>query len=122
MGNIIPIEDVNKFLVRIKQAIANGKYRFEGKRRKNVESLALAGILPKHVKGYIMALTYLDYFNGPEPERGSKFPPGQYLFFGCIINGWEFFIKVKVEDHTGDDFCVCISFHIAASPIYYPYR
>ncbi len=122
MSVIIPIEDVKKYLLRIKEAVSSGKYRYEGRRWKNVRSLAVAGVLTRHVKEYILLLTYLDYFNGPEDERDPNFPPGKYVFFGLAINGHEFFIKLKLEKNDNEEWCVCISFHIAEGPIYYAYK
>lgn len=121
MSAWIPIAEVNAYLLRIKNAIVSGKYRFE-ERRKNLESLALVGLLPRHVKDFILALTHLDYFNGPESERNPGFPHGDYMFFGCEISGKEFIIKIKIEDNGGEDFCVCISFHVSTAPITYAYR
>ncbi|MCL0080971.1 hypothetical protein M1N64_01900 [Peptococcaceae bacterium] len=108
-------------MLRIKTAVSNGKYRFV-QRRKNLKSLARAGLLPVHVKDYIMQLSYLDYFNGPEPEKDNRYPDGEYMFFGCEINQLKFFIKIKLEMRNNEDYCMCISFHIAESTIYYKYR
>ncbi len=121
MGNTIPVNEVNEYLLRIKLAVTSGNYRFVN-RKKNLDSMALVGLLPKHVKECILDLTYLNYFNGPEEERDVGFAAGEYMFFGCEISGNEFFIKLKLEGGGGDETCVCISFHVAESKIFYPYR
>ena len=121
MGKTVPFNQVKAYLLRIKQAVAAGRYQFIP-RRKNVLSLAAVGLLPKHVKDYILRLTPQDYFNGPEDEIDQEFPPGEYVCFGCDIYGKEFYVKVKLEQNNGENYCVCISFHIADSPIYYPYK
>lgn len=90
MSVIIPIEDVKKYLLRIKEAVSSGKYRYEGRRWKNVRSLAVAGVLTRHVKEYILLLTYLDYFNGPEDERDPNFPQANTCFLGSQLMGTNF--------------------------------
>lgn len=121
MSNVIGPDEVKKYLIRIKQAIVKGNYRFE-ERRKNLRSLAQVGLLPSHVRELVLGFTYLDYFNGPEEERDSRFPPGDYMFFGCNIECYEFFVKLKIETSTAEDYCVCISFHIAENKIYYAFK
>ena len=121
MGNDISEQEVKLYLIRIKQAIFKGKYRFVN-RNKNLESLRKTSLLPAQVKDYIMQLTYLDYFNGPEAERNNQYPAGEYMFFGCEINQHEFFIKIKIETQNNNDYCVCLSYHIAESKIYYKYK
>ena len=121
MGNIISLDEVKKYLIRIKQSITKGNYRFEG-RRKNLRSLGKIGILPSHVKEVVLQLTCLDYFNGPEEEQNTAFPPGEYMFFGCQVESYEFFVKLKIEKVEDDDYCVCIAFHIAERKIFYAFK
>ncbi|MFZ3170642.1 MAG: hypothetical protein WA118_01430 [Carboxydocellales bacterium] len=121
MGNKIPIGEINGFLLRIKQAFTQEQFRFE-ERKKNIASLSRVGLKPSHIKEYILGLTYKDYLCGPEAERDTRFPPGDYFLFGFNIDGYEFQIKIKIEDNSGGDFCVCISFHIAERPNHYPYK
>jgi len=122
MSDWIPIKNVNQYLLRIKEAISKGRYEYIGSRKENVDSLAKAGLLPTHVKECILSLTYLDYFNGPEEEKDPRYPKGEYMFFGCNINGYEFYIKVKLLNRDLEEFCICLSFHIAKGPINYPYK
>lgn len=121
MSGILSKDEINEYLQKIKDAVASGRFRFIG-RKKNIESLAVAGILPSHVKKYILQLTYTDYFGGPEEEQDDNFAAGSILFFGADIEGYEFYIKVKIESRTGEDYVVCLSFHIAERPIHYPYK
>jgi hypothetical protein len=93
-----------------------------GSRKENIDSLAKTGLLPKHVKEYILNLTYLDYFNGPEEEKDPRYPEGEYMFFGCFINSFEFYIKIKLYKRDLEEGCICLSFHIAKGPIRYPYK
>jgi len=99
---------INDYLIRIKSAISEGRYKFVG-REKNLKSITEAGLLIRHVKDVIFKLTYRNYFNGPEQEKDNRFPPGEYLFFGKEIEGIDFFIKLKLENVLNEDFCICIS-------------
>ncbi len=99
MGNIISIDEVKRYLIRIKQSITKGNNRFEG-REKNLRSLGKIGILPSHVKEVVLQLTCLDYFNGPEEERDTRFPPGEYMFFGCQVEGYDFFVNLRLKRLT----------------------
>lgn len=114
MSDWIPIKDVNQYLLRIKEAISKGLYEYMGSRKENIDSLAKAGLLPKHVKDYILCLTYLDYFNGPEKEKDPRYPEGECIFWGCNINGYEFYIKVKLFKRDLEEVCICLSFHVCA--------
>lgn len=121
MSDWISIPEVTGYLLRIKKNISIGNFEFV-ERDKNVKSLARAGILPSQVPGEILALTYKDYFNGPEPERDRRHRPGELMFFGKDINGFEFLIKIKIENNDGFESCLCLSFHFPTSPITYPYK
>lgn len=122
MSGWISKEEVNNYLIRIKTAISEGRYIWRGNRKKNLDALARAGLLIKHVPGIIMQLTYLNYFNGPEPEENEQFLPGEYMFFGHSINGYEFYIKVKIEKQENEEFCMCLSFHNPEKPIIYAFK
>lgn len=120
MGNQVSISDVNDALLRIKSAVASGRYQFIN-RRKNLTSLAAAGLLPKHVIQYILGLTYKQYLHGPEQESDASFFPGLVFVFGCQVCQDEFFVKVKLYQQSDEEWCTCLSFHIAEKPLYYPY-
>lgn len=122
MVDWIKKEEVSQYLIRAKKAIAGGRYRFVH-REANKAAMARGGILPKHVKGIVFGLTPLDYFNGPSSEKqNSEFPPGEYMEFGCDVNGVEMYVKLKLEFIEGDEYCVCMSLHEPQKPIRYPYK
>lgn len=122
MSDWISTNQVNSYLLRIKAAIAKGKYKFLDSRRKNIDSLAMVGLLPHHAKEFILALTYHNYFNGPEPEESNGYPPGECMFFGCTVQSLEFYVKIKLCKEENSDYCYCLSFHIAENKIVYPYH
>ncbi len=121
MSNWIPKDLVNNYLLRIKDTVVKDRYKFIN-RRKNINSLARVGLMPKDRKDIILSLTYLDYFNGPEDEKDPNFPSGEYMFFGCTIDNYEFFIKTKLYINDNKESCLCMSFHIAEGPIIYPFK
>lgn len=84
MSDWIPPINVNQYLIRIKEAITKGRYEYVGSRKENIDSLAKAGLLPTYVKEYILGLTYLDYFNGPEEEKIPGIPKGNTCFLDVI--------------------------------------
>jgi hypothetical protein len=120
MGSKVPITEVNAALMRIKTAVSYGKYNFVN-RQKNLSSMAAAGLLPDHVKQHILGLTYRQYLSGPEQETDSNFRPGDVYLFGLLIEGVEYYVKLKLVGQDGAEWCVCISFHPAERPLYYPY-
>lgn len=121
-SNWINKNQVNQYLLRIKDCICKGNFKYEQNRQKNIKSLAQAGLLPSHIPGIIMTLTYMNYFNGPEAENDPQYPAGEYMFFGDNINGYEFYIKIKLEQQNKQDFSICIGFHIAEKAIVYAFK
>lgn len=121
MGIQVSIIEVNKALIRIKSAITAGRYQFIG-RRKNLDSMAAVGLLPRHVVQQILSLSYKNYLHGPEQEDNPDFPVGELFVFGCVINRIEFFIKLKLYQQGNGEWCTCLSFHFAEKPNYYPYK
>lgn len=121
MGTQVSISEVNKALIRIKSAITAGRYQFIN-RKKNLESMAAAGLLPRHVVQQILSLSYKNYLHGPEQEKDSNFPDGELFIFGCVIDSFEFFIKLKLYQQSNGEWCTCLSFHFADRPNYYPYK
>ncbi len=76
------------------------------------------GITISDVKNTISQLTYKDYMNGPEKDKGR---PGNMVWeFGVRMQGEE--IYVKLSDDFGFDRAKCLSFHIAVHPIKLPHR
>lgn len=121
MGNRVSICDVNEVLLRIKTAVATGRYQFIG-RRKNLQSIATAGLLPEHVKQLILGLTFKSYLNGPEDDIDNNFVSGEVFLFGLALSGDEYYVKLKLFTRDDEESCTCISFHIAEKPLYYPYH
>jgi len=119
MGEITTKEAVIEFLMKMKKCINDGRYGFEP-REKNLNTLSKLGLMPNHVKEYLLQLTYKNYFNGPETDRDENKSPGEIMFFGADINDIEIYIKVKLLSLNNGKFCMCLSFHEAEKPIYYP--
>lgn len=82
------------------------------------DTLAYLGIKTEQAKQAILGLTYLDYSCGPEKNDRGK--PGNIWIFGVTISGVE--IYVKLSDNFQKGVAVCISFHIAARSLNYPFK
>lgn len=45
---------------------------------------------------------------------------GEMWVFGKDVKGREVYIKIMISDHCGQT--ICISFHLAESPMKYPFK
>lgn len=59
-----------------------------------------------------------DYVSGPSPD--DKRPGDEVWVFGLEIEEQEIYVKVSVVNEPL--LCTCISFHVAAKPLFYPFR
>jgi hypothetical protein len=76
------------------------------------------GITILDVKDTISQLTYKDYLNGPEKDKGRQ---GFMIWeFGVLMQGED--IYIKLSDDFGFNIAKCLSFHIAAYQFNFPYK
>jgi hypothetical protein len=79
-------------------------------RRKNMDTLARLGLTSEAVFTEIYALTYADYYLGPEIDR--DYPDSDPLWvFKTKIDDYFIYIKFKIIYHDNGDLRI-ISFHI----------
>jgi hypothetical protein len=114
------IEQIRGFLDKAKRLIKSGSFDFVP-RKKNMDSIKSAGLTIKHVKEIILSLNYKNYCRGPVVDSGYN-RQGFVWEFGYDIDGVDFYIKLKIEERGGKECLVCLSFHIAEYPVYYPYK
>ncbi|HHW18672.1 MAG TPA: type II toxin-antitoxin system MqsR family toxin [Firmicutes bacterium] len=109
-------EQVKEFLLRLKMTLSQeGKLAFV-EREKNVQSLAMLGMLPSEVPSVLRELSVSDYSEGPlDDDRGR---PIQWWVFGPNYCGIVLYIKVAV--YSGR--CICMSFHEAEYNLTCPFR
>ncbi len=94
---------------------------FVVEREKNIETRDLLGLSPMQIKDEIMSLGVSNYFSGPEPDdSGSE---GEVWVFGKDIEERPIYIKLKVfTTSRGAKGGKCISFHVAAEEMIFPYN
>jgi hypothetical protein len=97
------VEDVKRFLTRVKQAIADPQKFVFIERDKNLRAAAKLGLIPRHE---VLSLSYEDYDRGPLPDTDRSRGGSVWEFFKEIDGVW-IYIKLKLDDRG----CVCISFH-----------
>ena len=110
-GNRLSVSatDIASYLTRIKDLLGRGKYDFV-LRRKNLQALAFHGMSIKDVKNEIFSLNVSDYYKGPRQDYDSN-RPGDIWEFKKSINGYQFYVKVKVVRENGEEILRCMSFH-----------
>ncbi|MCK8823594.1 hypothetical protein [Fuchsiella alkaliacetigena] len=114
-------EEVANFLKRVEKAINDPDWKFQFiPRDKNLNSLNKYGLSIKHIKFSLKRLEVRDYYRGPTKDRSSNFSGDFWEFGKEIIEGVEFYIKLKIKGkHL---LCKCLSFHEAEYKINYPYK
>ncbi|NDL67787.1 type II toxin-antitoxin system MqsR family toxin [Anaerotalea alkaliphila] len=100
--------DVEQVLSKLRQAIDTENFEL-WPRRKNMESFARLGIMPKDAIDEIYGLTYKEYVAGPEIDRDK--PESEKLWiFKMMIMGHMFYIKFKIKNINSQ--LLVISCHI----------
>jgi hypothetical protein len=75
-------------------------------------------IVPSFRKVIIENLKVEDYVEGPIIDTLNHL--GEMWVFGKDIKGREVYIKIMISGLSGQT--ICISFHIAESPMKYPFK
>ncbi|MEE9303355.1 MAG: hypothetical protein V3U84_06180 [Thiotrichaceae bacterium] len=115
----MPIQDVRDFLLEFKQVATGGSGIDIVPRAETRPTLARLGLTKANLEEILLELSVTDYCQGPKPDRDR---PGQLWVFGCEIQGYEVYIKLKVAKVRQKQIAKCISFHIAKHPLEYPHR
>lgn len=109
MSDETDINEISLYLIKIKKLLSNGKYDFVP-RKKNLNSLSMLGLTIEDVKDSIFELVEDDYYSGPE-EDYDKDKIGKIWVFKKNIEGYKFYIKLKIVSEDNNDILRCISFH-----------
>jgi len=107
------------FLKEFKRLMSQRKYRIISCRPKNMNTLTILGITETQRDKHIENIIKDDYSFGPTPDHDR---PGNIWVFGKEINGYELYIKLKINTQTDGKKALCISFHIAERPLDYPFK
>lgn len=89
-------------------------------RKKNKDSLALAGLSIDDAFDIVKSLTVRNYCKGPEDDI-DKPGTGEMWFFGHSERGYDFYIKIKICFDANSN-VIIISFHFPEFPLIYPYK
>ena len=109
--------DVNDALLKIKGAIAKGRFDIVP-RAKNNTGLTELGLTRETLKELICEFTHKNYCSGPEEDRDRP-GSGEIWLYGEDVNGIESYIKIKIYEIDSEVYAKCISIHPAAHPMNY---
>lgn len=101
--------EVSLFLVQAKALLSEGNYVFVP-RNKNLQALANHGLAIEDAKDEILSLTVEDYYKGPKRDFDHN-QPGDIWEFKKIVDGEQFYVKLKIQDRNGTSILKCLSFH-----------
>lgn len=111
-------EQVELFLSELHTKIEIFGIIFRDDRGANQETLQELEIVPSYRKVVIENLQVEDYSQGPIIDELNHH--GEMWVFGKDVKGREIYIKVMIVG--GKSQTICISFHIAKSPMSYPFK
>ena len=101
--------DIAAFLARAQGLLAEGRYVFVP-RTKNLEALADHGLTIADAREEILSLTEEDYFKGPKTDFDIS-QPGDIWEFKKRVDGFRFYVKLKIQERDGRAILKCLSFH-----------
>lgn len=118
MEEILTKEDVQSFLEMFHTKMKVFGLLFRDDRGKNQKALEELEIVPSYRRVIIENLTVEDYVEGPVVDTLNNL--GEMWVFGKDIKDREVYIKIMISGLSGQT--ICISFHIAESPMKYPFK
>ena len=111
-------ENVQGFLDQFQAKLKIFGIIYRDDRGKNQKALEELEIVPSYRKVVIENLTVEDYVDGPVVDKLYKL--GEMWVFGKDVKGREVYIKIMISEHCGQT--ICISFHLAETPMKYPFK
>ena len=118
MEKLLTKEEVQKFLDQFHAKMKVFGIIYRDDRGKNQKTLEELEIVPSYRKVVIESLSVEDYVDGPVVDKLNKL--GEMWVFGKDVKGREVYIKIMISDYSGQT--ICISFHLAESPMKYPFK
>lgn len=112
-------EDVQQFLEDFKTKLSVFKIVYRDDRDKNLQALAELEITGTERTELIKSLKAQDYCAGPTKNELYKNHP-DYWEFGLDIKNKEVYIKIEMG--LPNSSVICISFHVAAHDLKYPFK
>lgn len=111
-------EEVQSFLDDFHTKLKVFGIIYRDDRGKNQKTLEELEIIPSYRKVVIESLTVEDYVDGPVVDQLNKL--GEMWVFGKDVKGREVYIKIMISSHCRQT--ICISFHLAESPMKYQFK
>ena len=111
-------EEVQRFLDQFHARMKVFGIIYRDDRGKNQKTLEELEIVPSYRRVVIENLTVDDYVDGPIIDKLNKL--GEMWVFGKDVKGREVYIKIMINDLCGQT--ICISFHLAESPMKYAFK
>lgn len=111
-------EEIQSFLDQFHAKMKVFGIIYRDDRGKNQKALEELEIVPSFRKVVIENLTAEDYVEGPVVDKLNKL--GDMWVFGKDVKGREVYIKIQITDQHGQT--ICISFHLAETPMKYPFK
>ena len=118
MGALLTKEEVQRFLDQFHSKMKVFDILYRDDRGKNLKALEELEIKPSYRTVVIESLNIEDYVDGPVVDKLNKL--GEMWVFGKDVKGREVYIKIMISDRCGQT--ICISFHLAESPLKYPFK
>jgi hypothetical protein len=117
------LKETKKYLINFLQEFKGLVY--EGKiwikdRKNTLDTLNELGYTLKNLEEILLSLTILDYYAGPKADIYVQ--GDHYWEFGRIIDGQEYYIKIKIGRGLRDETAICLSFHKPEWPLRFPFR
>lgn len=116
--HMLTIEEVKAFLEQFNIKAQVFGIRFRDDRPKNRETLLQLEITHLQREMIVKNLQTQDYVEGPVVDILNK--EGEMWVFGKDVKGREVYIKITLGYENGQT--ICISFHLAESPLQYPFK
>jgi len=114
---MVTIEEVEKFLARMKEKVKVFGIIYRDDRGKNMQTLAELEITPVFRDSIILNLDVEDYSEGPIIDTLNNY--GEMWVFGKDVKNNEVYIKITLDAGTN---ALCISFHIAEYKMKFPFK
>lgn len=111
-------EDVKKFLDLFHEKLKIYDIIYRDDRGKNQKTLEELEIIPSYRTVVIKSLEVEDYSQGPIADKLYRL--GDLWVFGKNVKGREIYIKIMLGKFGGRT--ICVSFHIAENPLFYPFK
>jgi hypothetical protein len=112
--------DVRAFLEQFRICIDFGAIVRFRRTPKNIQGLVTLNMTEAQAIARVSCLTHADYCKGPEADRDED---GKEIWvFGCVEDGAEVYIKLRLDPNSPFSTPVVRSFHPAEHPLSYPLK